>query len=110
MLLRKEKPMQMKKTFDYFIDLYRVLKDLDSLQECTEHVLEEFHKTNCIYLEIRTEPKSFFNGKDEEVTTPYQYTETVQTAINKFYAKCLSEKLPKVIVKLIFQLNMMWNI
>ena len=110
MLLREEKPMQMKKTFDYFIDLYRVLKDLDSLQECTEHILEEFHKTNCIYLEIRTEPKSFFNGKDKEVTTPYQYTETVQTAINKFYAKCLSEKLPKVIVKLIFQLNMMWNI
>ena len=74
------------------------------------HILEEFHKTNCIYLEIHTKPKSFFNGKDEEVTTPYQYIETVQTAINKFYAKRLSEKLPKVIVKLTRQLHMMQNI
>ena len=93
------------KAFDYFINVYRVLKDLDSLQKCTEHILEEFHKNNCIYLEIRTEPKPFFNGKGEEVTTPYQYIETVQTAINKFYAKCSSEKLPKMIVKLILSIK-----
>ena len=61
-------------------------------------------------MEIRTKPKSFFHGKNEEVTTPYQYIETVQTAINKFYAKHLSEKLPKVIVKLTRQLHMMRNI
>ena len=76
------------KAFDYFINVYRVLKDLDSLQECTKHILEEFHKNNCIYLEIRTEPKPFFNVKGEEVTTPYQYIKTVQTAIDKFHAIC----------------------
>ena len=93
------------KVFDYFINVYRVLKDLDSLQECTEHILEEFHKNNCIYLEIRTEPKPFFNEKGEEVTTPYQYIETVEAAINKFHAKCSERKLPKMMVRLILSIK-----
>ena len=93
------------KAFDYFINVYRVLKDLDSLQECTKHILEEFHKNNCIYLEIRTEPKPFFNEKGEEVTTPYQYIKTVQTAIDKFHAICSVDKLPKMIVKLILSIK-----
>ena len=93
------------KAFDYFINVYRVLKDLDSLQECTKHILEEFHKNNCIYLEIRTEPKPFFNVKGEEVTTPYQYIKTVQTAIDKFHAICSVDKLPKMIVKLILSIK-----
>ena len=93
------------KAFDYFINVYRVLKDLDSLQECTEHILEEFHKNNCIYLEIRTEPKPFFNVEGEEVTTRYQYIETVQTAIDKFHAKCSVDKLPKMMVKLILSIK-----
>ena len=93
------------KAFDYFINVYRVLKDLDSLRECTKHILEEFHKNNCIYLEIRTEPKPFFNEKGEEVTTPYQYIKTVQTAIDKFHAICSVDKLPKMIVKLILSIK-----
>ena len=93
------------KAFDYFINVYRVLKDLNSLQECTKHILEEYHKNNCIYLEIRTEPKPFFNEKGEEVTTPYQYIKTVQTAIDKFHAICSVDKLPKMIVKLILSIK-----
>ena len=93
------------KAFDYFINVCRVLKDLDSLQKCTEHILEEFHKNDCIYLEIGTEPKPFFNGKFEEVTTPYQYNESVQTAISEFYVKCSSQKLLKIIVKIILSIK-----
>ena len=57
----------MKIFFDYLINVYRVLKDLDSLQECTERILKEFYKNNCIYFQMRTEPKLFFDGKGKEV-------------------------------------------
>ena len=41
-----------------------------------------------MHLEIRTEPKLFFSGKGEEVINPYQYIDTIQTAIEKFYEAC----------------------
>lgn len=49
----------MEHCFAYFDAVNKVVTDLGSLKKATLHVLEEFAKSNCFYLELRTTPKAF---------------------------------------------------
>ena len=55
------------------------MKDLDSLQECTERILKEFYKNNCIYFQMGTESKQncFSMGKErryKSISTYWNYS------------------------------------
>ena len=68
-----------KKCFNYFDAVYKVVTDLVALKECTTSVLDMFASENCVYLELRTEPKSFEIGK----STAEQYVDVVQECITE---------------------------
>ncbi|CAK9091536.1 unnamed protein product [Durusdinium trenchii] len=58
----------LQKCFGYFAKVASVVVDLETLKECTLHVLDSFAAENCIYLELRTSPKQFKAWKHD---TPY---------------------------------------
>ncbi|CAK9093586.1 N6-mAMP deaminase (AtMAPDA) (Adenosine deaminase-like protein), partial [Durusdinium trenchii] len=80
----------LQKCFGYFAKVASVVVDLETLKECTLHVLDSFAAENCIYLELRTSPKQFkvVNG-EEHLTTKLQYLETVRAAIDEFHAQAM---------------------
>lgn len=72
----------LKKCFDYFDKVAKVVTDLDTLKESTLHVLDTFAAENCVYLELRTSPKQFKTLSGE--STKLQYLETIKDAIDEF--------------------------
>ena len=65
-----------RRCFDYFDAVAQIVTNLSALRECTRSVLEAFADENCIYLELRTGPKSFKVGN-----TPEEYVDVVRECI-----------------------------
>jgi len=82
--------------FSYFSVVSKVVIDLVSLKECTKSVLESFANENCIYLELRTEPKAFEVGNstaDQYVDVIRECVSELNSPVHRMHVKlCLSIK------------------
>lgn len=77
----------LRKCFAYFDSVAQVITDLETLRECTLHVLGLFVEENCIYLELRTAAKALdAAGASAGRTSKEDYLRTVITAIRDFQA------------------------
>lgn len=84
----------MKKCFDYFANMNKVIADLKTLKEGALHVFDSWAEQKCMYFEMRTTPKSW-KVVDEEataaqgetvykMTSKLEYLQTVAEAIAEF--------------------------
>ena len=69
--------------FQIFGLIHNLINDLPSLRRVTREALADFHADGCVYVELRTTPRTLSDG-----TSPRSYVRTVVEEIRAFNSSC----------------------